>query len=210
MTKQATFLEQREAMRRLILRDKMARARHEAANAGRSMSCERPHDGRHPTCAGLEAAGPLGCLCPCHDEDAATANPRLGWAPPQAIPMGTDPRRAWLIRHGVEIKRGYAVLYKAVGPDLASRPGFIYAPGASVEAPDWKADQQCGGGLHFCWSPAEAAKYRSNDERTRYLACKVKVSEISVIDGGKVKASRCKVLFECDAHGTPASGGVAA
>jgi hypothetical protein len=48
-----------------------AEALHQAALKGRTLRCEHPDVQLHGTCLGLEALGPLGCLCECHDQDAS-------------------------------------------------------------------------------------------------------------------------------------------
>lgn len=61
---QPITVEAREA-RRQLYRD---RAMRDAAKFEVSLTClERPD---HGTCHGLQAIGPWGCLCPCHDKDA--------------------------------------------------------------------------------------------------------------------------------------------
>ena len=113
----------------------------------------------------------------------------------------------WCEFYGVEVNRGYATLYKAVRDDYVSRNGFAYTPGAKLSAPDWRADNDCGGGLHFSPRAFMALAYH---EGPRFVACKVKVADLVVIgDAGsadKVKAPACSVLYECDQDGNKISG----
>lgn len=57
----------RKAKRRQYIDQAIAEAR----LAGRSMTCTHQPVEFHDTCAGLAAAGDLGCLCECHDGDVA-------------------------------------------------------------------------------------------------------------------------------------------
>ena len=39
-----------------------------------TLTCQHPDVRAHDTCTGLRAAGRFGCLCPCHDGDAAVSS----------------------------------------------------------------------------------------------------------------------------------------
>ena len=78
-------------------------------------------------------------------------------------------------------------------------------PGTTVEAPDWDGgNHECGGGLHFCGDPAACDLFRDK-EGDRYVACEVAVADIVVHARAdypdKIKAPRCKALYEVDRDG---------
>jgi hypothetical protein len=120
-----------------------------------------------------------------------------------AFEQSTDPAD-WLRATGVKVRRGAAVLYKRVGSDWHTRNGVYYVPGTEVEAKDWDPGPECGNGLHFCADPAGGDLFRE-DEGDRYVACDVAVADIVVHARpnypDKVKARRCRVLYECDRNG---------
>lgn len=116
--------------------------------------------------------------------------------------------RAWVDYHGVdtvaEVEAEYAVVYKAVREDMRSSHGFAYPLAATVACDDFADTDECGAGLHFSPSPAQAATYDS--EATRYLECHVRIDELRPItDGGtaKAKAPRATVVREVDVHARP-------
>jgi len=95
----------------------------------------------------------------------------------------------WLSYHGVEPdENGIVTLYKAVNDAYTTDYGFDYSPGATPEAPDWRPDNNCGKGLHFGPTPVHALAYHT--DATKFMACPVRVDEISVIDQQKVKVRR--------------------
>jgi hypothetical protein len=105
--------------------------------------------------------------------------------------------------YGLKPTRGSVVLYKGVSDDFKSRHGASYQPGKSTMCADWSKEPCCGNGLHFSPRPWMARKYAP--DCTRFVACRVKLTEVVVIvDYGtadKVKAPSCRVLFECDEDG---------
>jgi hypothetical protein len=103
--------------------------------------------------------------------------------------------KAWCEYHGVEVKRGIATLYKAVNDEWTTSYGFDYSPGAKPSAPDWRDDNDCGGGLHFCPTPSHALAY--NREATKFLAVGVRVSEMRQIPGSTAKAKAPRVVRAC-------------
>jgi len=110
----------------------------------------------------------------------------------------------WCEYHGVEVRRGFATLYKAVDDDLstpkARAAGIFYTPGTKQKAPDFNPDPVCGGGLHASPSPAMAATYNSG--ATRYVLVKARLTDLVVIDD-KVKARELRVVEEVDRQGDP-------
>jgi hypothetical protein len=110
-----------------------------------------------------------------------------------------DSAEVWLDYHGVEVKRGKAVLFKAVDDGFKSGYDFDYTPGTKPKCPDFKDHDGCGNGLHLCAAPSVSAGYFAG--ATKYLACTVKVSEIVVIDNSKVKVPAIHKIEECDFDG---------
>jgi hypothetical protein len=118
----------------------------------------------------------------------------------------------WIADYGIRVRKGgVVILYKAVGDDCRSEYGTSYAPGETPSAADWDGGKaECGGGLHFCPSPALALTF--NRAATRFIACPVKVSEIAFHQDAayptKVKAPRvCAPVWECDIDGQKLQGG---
>ena len=113
----------------------------------------------------------------------------------------------WCAFYGVKVRRGTAILFKAVGDDYKSSHGTIYAPGSTPQATDWDGGKkECGGGLHFSPRPMLALAFGSDADAKRFVACPVKVAEIVVHPDGKlpekVKAPRvCAPIWECDIDG---------
>ena len=111
----------------------------------------------------------------------------------------------WCEHYGVAVADGIATLFKAVRDDYRSAHGLPYAPGTIPTAPDWDGGTaECGGGLHFCASPHEAAGF--DTEATRYVACPVRVADIVVHYPAnyphKIKAPGCCApVWECDIDG---------
>ena len=116
----------------------------------------------------------------------------------------------WLDHHGVAVKRGIAVLFKAVDEDYstdhARRAKIAYTPGSKPAASDWLPTPECGNGIHVSPRPVMALRYHST--ATRYVACPVKVADLVVIglgedgipDKGKVPAI-ARPVYEVDIDG---------
>ncbi|MGB1582910.1 MAG: DUF7666 domain-containing protein [Solirubrobacterales bacterium] len=97
----------------------------------------------------------------------------------------------WIDGHGLNTSRGFVTVYKAVNDELRSERGCEFPVGKEVKFADSVAD---GNDLHFSQSPHHAKGHFN--EATRFLACKVKVSEAALIGANKIKAPRCKVIEE--------------
>lgn len=102
------------------------------------------------------------------------------------------------------VDEDYVYLYKALDQDFCARyMNFRYLPGTVVEAPDWDPTIECGGGLHFSPTPQQALTFNTFAEK--FVACKVKLSEMIVHSKGiipeKVKAPRVYEIFEVDLNG---------
>ena len=119
--------------------------------------------------------------------------------------------KEWCDFHGVEVKRGIAVLFKAVDDDYSTsnaRPrGIFYKPGEKPIADDWDGGLiECGRGLHFSPSPDHALRF--NTEAKHFIACPVKISGIKVHKNAmypeKVKCRGVsKPVYEVNINGEP-------
>jgi hypothetical protein len=127
-------------------------------------------------------------------------------------PPPLDSAEAWLEYHGVEVKRGIVVLFKAVDESwhanhkLPNRKFADYSPGSKPEAPDFDpAMRDCGAGLHGCRLPSAALKYH---EGPKFVAIPVRVKDLGAPDPdgnlGKIRF-RCaaKPIYEVDINGEP-------
>jgi len=114
----------------------------------------------------------------------------------------------WCAYHGVTVSDGRATLYKALGDDLASGEGYrptVWPTSGEVCCDDWRADNECGGGLHLSPTPEQSTAYRPG--ATRWLEVTVAVDSLRPICEGtpKCKAPSAVVLREVDRVGRPCS-----
>jgi len=117
----------------------------------------------------------------------------------------------WCDFYGVPVKRGVAILFKAVDDDYSTENArnaeIFYKPGEQPFAKDWDGgEEECGGGLHFSPTPYHALGFSSDAKH--FIACPIKASEIVVHFPArypaKVKAPRlCKPCYEVDIDGNP-------
>jgi hypothetical protein len=110
----------------------------------------------------------------------------------------------WASYHGAQTAEGVATVYKAVRADLKSQHGALYTVGSEVSCDDWRDTDECGNGLHFSPSPAQASSY--DEEATRWLECTVKLSDLRPLTGSstaKCKTKRAFVVREVDITGRP-------
>ncbi|MFQ5990793.1 MAG: hypothetical protein ACE5NA_00005, partial [Nitrospiraceae bacterium] len=113
----------------------------------------------------------------------------------------------WVERCGLVVEDDSVILYKAAGSHYKSdyNPDYRYEIGSEVVAQDWADDgQECGGGLHFGWSPRVASSFHSGYKHI--VACSVKVSDIATVHDehrypDKCRARACTVLYEVDLDG---------
>jgi hypothetical protein len=113
----------------------------------------------------------------------------------------------WAAYHGAQITGDTITVYKAVRADLKSAHGALYEIGSEVSCDDWRDTDECGNGLHFSPSPAQASDYDS--QATRWLECTVALSDLRPLTGGgaaKAKAPRAMVIREVDIAGRPLAG----
>jgi hypothetical protein len=126
---------------------------------------------------------------------AATGSATVGGVIIDVSKPMSDPA-GWADYHGVKVsKAGVATVYKAVNDAWTTDYGFDYSPGAKPSAPDWRDDNECGGGLHFSPTPTQALAY--NPEATKFLAVGVKLADLRPIPGGTAKCKAPKVVRAC-------------
>jgi hypothetical protein len=117
--------------------------------------------------------------------------------------------REWLELVGARMNGRNAILYKRTSENFTTAKNFLYTIGKIAEAPDWNPKPECGGGLHFCISPAGCDAFRDGKD-DRYIACLVDPKDIVIHAQpeypDKIKAKKCKVLYECDREGKQIEG----
>jgi len=147
-----------------------------------------------------------GTHVPVHDHGPSV---KITGGIPISVRHITNPK-AWCEFHGLTVDRGKVTVFKAVEADWRGGrkvDGVTYAPGDKPEAPDWVKNGSCGEGLNFVARPWEGDRYL-NEPAAHYVACVVRVSEMAVIDQGKVKARRVVApIVECDIDGEPLLSG---
>ena len=113
----------------------------------------------------------------------------------------------WAAENGAKVYDGMVTLYKALPVNLTSGKVYgretVWAVGEEVTCDDWRADDECGSGLHLSPSPGHAWKYLDDEPRPRFLECVAPLDSIVPIRGGyaKCKAPRARVVREVDMAG---------
>jgi hypothetical protein len=110
----------------------------------------------------------------------------------------------WCNYYGVSVKRGIATVYKGVRDCYGSfhDSDFKWLPGTSPKSEQWD-DRECSHGLHFSPTPRHTLTHH---EAVRFLACKVKVSDMLVFFNGTYP-HKCKApavvapIYEVDIDG---------
>ncbi len=93
------------------------------------------------------------------------------------------------------INYGTAYVLRTCNADMTSRGGFKWPESGYVEAPDWREDKTCGGGLHgFLWGEG-SPELASWDSDARWLVVKV---DHWIDLGGKVKFKGGEVVYAGD------------
>ena len=113
----------------------------------------------------------------------------------------------WATENGASVSGGEVKLYKALPDDLTS--GLLYghptvwAVGEEVTCDDWRADDECGGGLHLSPTPGHAWQYLDYETRPRFLECVALIDTIIPLHGdvAKCKTPRVRVVREVDMAG---------
>ena len=112
----------------------------------------------------------------------------------------------WAGYHGCRTDGDHLVAYKAVRDDYRSQRGTTYLPGTTATCDDFTDVDECGGGLHFSPTPAQAKDY--DREATRFVELRVPTSAVRTITGAgtpKAKAQTVTCVREVDLHGRPVS-----
>ena len=101
----------------------------------------------------------------------------------------------WCDYHGVRVESGIAYVYKAVDGEWTTDRGSDYSPGATPEAPNWRDDRECGHGLHFSPTPAQALSYYCG--ATKFVRVGVSLDTLRPIYGGTAKCKAPRVVVPC-------------
>jgi hypothetical protein len=128
-----------------------------------------------------------------------TSRPKITGGQLIRVPETVTPA-GWAEFRGIPVEDGHMVLIKAVHNDLTSGHGMLYPVGGTVTAPDFNTVAECGHGLHFSPHPLIAGSYLDGREK-RYLACRVALADVIVLDDSKIKACSCEVLYEVSSSG---------
>jgi hypothetical protein len=115
------------------------------------------------------------------------------------VPETVSPAE-WAEFEGIPVEDGHMTLFKAVDENLVSGHGMRYPIGETVTAPDFRAVTECGYGLHLSPYPRIAGSYLYTPSK-RYLACRVALADVVVLDNTKVKVRSCEVLYEVTSSG---------
>ena len=96
-----------------------------------------------------------------------------------------------------------SLVLRVCRPDMTAYGGFVWPSevGATVEAPDWRNDNDCGHGLHG-WLYGQGDHGCANHwatEGAKWLVLEVESSSIVVL-GGKCKFPRATVRFVGEKH----------
>ena len=100
----------------------------------------------------------------------------------------------WIDYTGAETDGDDVLLYKAVDDAGHSYRLTAYQLGATVTAPDWRDDHDCGGGLHASPSPAQARAYY--ESASRMLVVAASRASLRTIGADKAKAPTLRVVRE--------------
>jgi len=85
---------------------------------------------------------------------------------------------------------------RTVKKDMTSHGGFVWPASGPVEAPDWRDDDKCGGGLHGFLNGHGNGQLCDNSEDAVWLLCS---TDAKVVDlGGKIKCERANVIMAGD------------
>ncbi len=115
------------------------------------------------------------------------------------------PARQWLEKCGVEVKRGYAILFKSVEQDFTTKNKISFKPRTKHEAPDWNPNfkEECGAGIHYCPTVEQCKRFR---DKGVYVACRVKVSDMADLPAfavypDKIRAKGGYALYRVNDNG---------
>ena len=108
----------------------------------------------------------------------------------------------WIDLVGARRDGDAVLLYKAVDDDYMAGHGHIvtrHPVGETVTATDWRADHDCGGGLHVSPTPYQARSYATR--ATRMLLVRVPVATLRSIGLDKCKTPTLTVVREVTLDG---------
>ena len=89
---------------------------------------------------------------------------------------------------------GYALMLRTCDRGMRSSGGFVWPRSGLVEAPDWRDDRECGGGLHGALWGCGDGSLLSWDDSAMWLVCVVREDEVRDLCG-KVKVPRAYVVY---------------
>jgi hypothetical protein len=86
------------------------------------------------------------------------------------------------------------LVMRCCAPDGSSRNGFRWPRSGPVEAPDWRDDSECGGGLHgWLWGEGDPSVGERTGHDDLWLIVEVRADAVRNL-GGKVKFPRGVVV----------------
>ena len=98
----------------------------------------------------------------------------------------------------------YVHVLRTCAADMTSRNGSFRWPEAGlVEAPDWRDDGKCGGGLHGLLRGEGNGTLLNWDTTARWMVVRVRAADVRDLDG-KVKFPRGEVVHVGDRHSATA------
>lgn len=117
------------------------------------------------------------------------------WIAGKKLPVSDDGKFVRMVK----ATRGDGKAFRKYRPGYghSSVPDVQYEVGKKVEAPDFQQTAYCGKGLHFAHDAAQA-KSLSGVPATDYktFVVDVDLDTAVVVDGNKIKAKFCNVLWE--------------
>jgi hypothetical protein len=89
------------------------------------------------------------------------------------------------------------LVLRVCNADMSSQYNFVWPKKGPVAAPDWRADKECGHGLHgWLWGEGNINVARVNEDSV-WLVVEVDASDVVDL-GGKIKFPKGNVLFAGD------------
>lgn len=93
----------------------------------------------------------------------------------------------------------YVHVLRTCRADMTAYGGFRWPGSGPVEAPDWSADGECGGGLHGLLKGEGDAALLDWSLDAKWLVVRVAAADVRDL-GGKVKFPRGDVVYAGDRH----------
>jgi hypothetical protein len=124
--------------------------------------------------------------------------------------------KAWCEFNGVDVKRGFATVFKRVSADFKTQEGTPnetpWNIGSTLEHKAWDPEKkECGAGkYHACPAPHYCNQYRGTFG-DRYVAIRVAIEDMFLWKDkpehpNKIAFRKGLVLHECDVHGRKIGG----